>query len=510
MVTDSKVEAILSGAAKTYRNLTAAALTEEAVRRGEGRFAATGAFTVETGTYTGRSPDDKYVVVEPWAEKNVVLGPANKPLEEAKFDALFNRVADYLRGKELFVFDGAVGRSSEHQIGVRAITEYAWHNLFARTMLVRDGTPASQFAKWHVIYAPGFRAVPERDGLRSEAFVVLHFGRGIVLIGGTSYAGELKKSVFTVMNGLLPERGVMPMHCSANVGEDGDVALFFGLSGTGKTTLSADPNRRLIGDDEHGWDDEGTFNFEGGCYAKTIGLSREQEPQIWDALHFGSVLENVIIDEKTRVPDYDDGRLTENTRGCYPIENVPGAVLAGKAGHPRTIFFLTADAFGVLPPVAKLDEEQAIYYFLSGYTSKLAGTERGVTEPEATFSTAFGAPFLPLVPQRYADKLQQRLRKYGTQVYLINTGWTGGPYGVGERMELAYTRAMITAALQGKFDAISFKREPHFGLMIPTECPGVPAEVLDPQRTWDDKEAYAAQAKHLAALFADNFRRFAA
>lgn len=505
---DAMIGTILNGASGVHRNLNEAELMEQAVRRDEGRFADNGAFVVETGTYTGRSPKDKYVVVEPWAEAHVVLGSANKPMEKATFDALFERVAAYLKEKELFVFDGAVGRSPEHQIGVQAITELAWHNAFARNMLVRQPAPESQFARWNLIYAPGFTGVPERDGLRSEAFVVLNFARRVILIGGTYYAGELKKSVFTVMNALLPERGVMPMHCSANVGKDGDVALFFGLSGTGKTTLSADPDRFLIGDDEHGWADEGTFNFEGGCYAKTIGLKREHEPEIWDAIRFGSVLENVVIDERTRTPDYDDASLTENTRVCYPIHYIPGAVESGTAGHPQTIFFLTADAFGVLPPVARLDSEQAIYYFLSGYTSKLAGTERGVTEPEATFSTAFGEPFLPLRPQVYADMLRQRIEKHGAQVYLINTGWTGGPHGVGERMQLAYTRAMITAALNGSFDDIAFEKESHFGLMIPVSCPGVPDNVLNPETTWKDKAAYAAQAQQLAQLFAHNYRRF--
>lgn len=507
MATDAKVDTLLSGAAEIHRNISQAALMEEAVKRGEGRFADTGALVVATGTYTGRSPEDKYVVVDSWTEANVTLGPANKPMDEATFDALFERMIDYLRGKQLFVFDGAVGRSAEHQIGVQAITELAWHNGFARNMLVRDPAPDSQFARWDLIYAPGFSAVPERDGVRSEAFVVLNFSRRVILIGGTYYAGELKKSVFTVMNALLPERGVMPMHCSANVGADGDVALFFGLSGTGKTTLSADPDRFLIGDDEHGWSDEGTFNFEGGCYAKTIGLRREHEPEIWDAIRFGSVLENVVIDED-RAADYDDGALTENTRVCYPIHYIPGAVASGAAGHPRTIFFLTADAFGVLPPVSKLDAEQAIYYFLSGYTSKLAGTERGVTEPEATFSTAFGEPFLPLDPQVYADMLRDRIERHGTQVYLINTGWTGGPHGVGERMELAHTRAMITAALNGGFDDVAFETEGHFGLSIPTRCPDVPDTVLNPESTWEDKAAYAKQAERLSELFAENYRRF--
>lgn len=506
--TDNVLEQILSAAGKVHYNLSSAELAEQAILRGEGRFAANGAFVAETGKYTGRSPKDKFVVRDAWAEANVAFGSVNQPMDEAVFDALLQRVVAYLKGRELFVFDGAVGKAANHQMRVRAVTELAWHNAFARNMLVRERAESGGFAEWNLVYAPGFQAVPERDGTRSEAFVIIHFGRRTILIGGTQYAGELKKSVFTVMNGLLPERGVFPMHCAANVGQDGDVALFFGLSGTGKTTLSADPNRGLIGDDEHGWSDEGTFNFEGGCYAKTIGLSRAKEPEIWDAIRFGALLENVVIDSKTRVPNYDDGSLTENTRASYPIDHIPGAVLEGVAGHPKTIFFLTADAFGVLPPISRLNEEQAMYYFLSGYTSKLAGTERGVTEPEATFSTAFGEPFLPLSPTRYAEMLGERIRRHGTKVYLVNTGWSGGGYGVGERINLKYTRAMVTAALNGDLDFIEFRKEEHFGLMIPTSCPGVPSEILDPKAVWEDKAAYEAQAAHLAGLFAENYKRF--
>lgn len=505
--TGSVVDQILRAAGKVHDNLSPAELAEQAILRGEGRLAANGAFVAETGKYTGRSPKDKFVVRDAWAEANVAFGSVNQPKDEPVFDALLERVIDYLKGKEVFLFDGAVGKSPAHRLRVRVITELAWHNAFARNMLVRDGA-GDAFAEWSLIYAPGFEAVPERDGTRSEAFVIIHFGKRIILIGGTRYAGELKKSVFTVMNGLLPERGVFPMHCAANVGEDGSVALFFGLSGTGKTTLSADPNRALIGDDEHGWSDEGVFNFEGGCYAKTIGLSREKEPQIWDAIRFGALLENVVLDPKTREPLYDDGSLTENTRASYPIEHIPGAVLEGVAGHPKTIFFLTADAFGVLPPIARLDEEQAMYYFLSGYTSKLAGTERGVTEPEATFSTAFGEPFLPLPATRYAEMLGERIRRYGTKVYLVNTGWSGGGYGVGERINLKYTRAMVSAALNGDLDFIEFEKEEHFGLMIPTSCPGVPDEILNPKATWWDKAAYEAQAARLKELFEENYKRF--
>lgn len=505
--TGNVVDQILGAAGLVHDNLSIAELLERAVQRGEGRLAAGGAFVAETGKYTGRSPKDKFVVRDAWAEQNVAFGSVNQPIEESVFDGLLQRVSEYLRGRELFVFDGAAGKSPSHQLRVRVVTELAWHNAFARNLLVRE--PAENaFAHWHLIYAPGFQAVPERDGTRSEAFIMIHFGRRMILIGGTCYAGELKKSVFSVMNGLLPERGVLPMHCAANVGERGDVALFFGLSGTGKTTLSADPNRRLIGDDEHGWSDEGTFNFEGGCYAKTIGLSREKEPQIWDAIRFGALLENVVLDGRTREPKYDDDSLTENTRAAYPVDHIPGAVLEGVAGHPNTIFFLSADAFGVLPPIARLDEEQAMYYFLSGYTSKLAGTERGVTSPEATFSTAFGEPFLPLPSRRYAQMLGERIRRHGTRVYLVNTGWVGGAYGVGQRISLQYTRALVTAALTGALDEAGYRKEEHFGLLIPTRCPGVPDEVLDPRAMWADKEAYDAQAAHLRGLFAENYRRF--
>ncbi|OUN00250.1 MAG: phosphoenolpyruvate carboxykinase (ATP) [Firmicutes bacterium ZCTH02-B6] len=502
------VDEILRGAGAVHYNLSTAALVEHAIRRGEGKLAANGAFVAETGKYTGRSPKDKFVVREPWSEQNVAWGPVNQPIEQEKFDALVARVVEYLRGKELFVFEGAAGANPKHQIRVRVVTELAWHNAFARNLLLRQPAAEGPFASWSLVYAPGFQAVPERDGTRSEAFIGLDFSKRLVLIVGTCYAGELKKSVFTVMNGVLPERGVLPMHCGANVGPDGDVALFFGLSGTGKTTLSSDEGRNLLGDDEHGWSDEGVFNFEGGCYAKTIGLSRKAEPQIWDALRFGSILENVIIDPVTRVPNYDDGSLTENTRGAYPLDHIPGAVEGGVAGHPRTIFFLSADAFGVLPPIARLDAEQAMYYFLSGYTSKLAGTERGVTSPEATFSTAFGEPFLPLPPQRYATMLGELIARHNVRVFLVNTGWVGGPYGVGRRIELRYTRAMVRAALAGELDNVTMQREPHFGLMIPTSCPGVPSEMLDPKALWSDRDAYDVQARQLAQRFAENYRRF--
>jgi len=505
---DTTVDAILAAAGKVHYNLATPILVEHALRRGEGRLAANGALVAETGKYTGRSPKDKFVVRDPWADRHVAWGAVNQPMEPEVFAALLSRVAEYLRGKELFVFDGAAGAAPQHQIRVRVVTELAWHNAFARNLLLRKQAEQGPFADWSLIYAPGFQAVPERDGTRSEAFIGIDFSRRLVLIVGTQYAGELKKSIFTVMNGILPERGVLPMHCGANVGPEGDVALFFGLSGTGKTTLSSDEGRRLIGDDEHGWSDEGVFNFEGGCYAKTIGLSRKAEPQIWEALRFGSILENVVLDPATREPNYDDGSLTENTRGAYPLDHIPGALETGVAGHPRTIFFLSADAFGVLPPIARLDADQAMYYFLSGYTSKLAGTERGVTSPEATFSTAFGEPFWPLPPQRYAEMLGERIARHGVRVFLVNTGWVGGPYGVGRRVELRYTRAMVRAALNGDLDNVPMQREPYFGLLIPTGCPGVPGALLDPKALWSDPDAYDAQARQLAERFAENYRRF--
>lgn len=505
---ETTVDGILSAAGTVHYNLSTPALVEHALRRGEGRLAANGALVAETGKYTGRSPKDKFVVRDAWTADRVQWGSVNQPMEPEAFGALLGRVAEYLRGRELFVFDGAAGAAAQHQIRVRVVTELAWHNAFARNLLLRNPATEGPFADWSLIYAPGFQADPERDGTRSEAFIGIDFSRRIVLIVGTRYAGELKKSVFTILNGVLPERGVMPMHCGANVGAQGDVALFFGLSGTGKTTLSSDGDRRLLGDDEHGWSDDGVFNFEGGCYAKTIGLSREAEPQIWEALRFGSILENVVLDPGTRLPDYDDGSLTENTRGAYPIDHIPGAVETGVAGHPATIFFLSADAFGVLPPISRLDAEQAMYYFLSGYTSKLAGTERGVTEPEATFSTAFGEPFLPLPPVRYAEMLGERIARHGVRVFLVNTGWVGGPYGVGRRVQLRYTRAMVRAALAGELDDMPFQREPYFGLMIPTGCPGVPGALLDPKALWADPDAYDKQAKELAQRFAENYRRF--
>ncbi|EAX47114.1 Phosphoenolpyruvate carboxykinase (ATP) [Thermosinus carboxydivorans Nor1] len=498
----------LEMARQVYYNLTPAQLVELACGRGEAVLTDSGALRVTTGKYTGRSPNDKFVVDTPAVHNDIAWG-TNKPFDQEKFERLYHRMLAYLQNREVFVFDGFAGADEQHRITVRFINEFAWHNLFVHQLFVRPQGPVSDFAPdFQVICLPGFKAVPEIDGTNSEAFIILNFERRIVLIGGTHYAGEMKKSIFTVMNYLLPQKGILSMHCSANVGVKGDVALFFGLSGTGKTTLSADPNRRLIGDDEHGWNDNGVFNIEGGCYAKCIRLSRENEPQIWEAIRFGAVLENVVIDPVTRTPDYDSDEITENTRAAYPIDHIPNALIPGVAGHPKTIIFLTADAFGVLPPVAKLTKEQAMYHFLSGYTSKLAGTERGVTEPEATFSACFGAPFLPLSPLVYAKLLGEKLEKHNTSVFLINTGWSGGPYGIGKRMNIPYTRAMVTAAIEGLLDKVAYELDPVFNVYVPIECPGVPVDLLKPRNTWADKDAYDRQAQELARLFAKNFAKF--
>lgn len=500
--------AILAAASKVYRNLTVAELVEQALLRGEGVLADSGALRVTTGKYTGRSPNDKFVVDTPNVHADIAWG-SNRAFSEEKFNSLYNRMLAYAQSRELFVFDGFAGADEKYRINVRFVNEFAWQNLFVHQLFVRpDHDHSHETVDFQVICLPGFKANPEIDGTNSEVFIVLNFDKKMVLIGGTHYAGEMKKSIFTVMNYLLPKQGILSMHCSANVGPKGDTALFFGLSGTGKTTLSADPGRRLVGDDEHGWSDEGTFNFEGGCYAKCIRLSKENEPQIWDSIRFGAVLENVVIDEATRTADYDSETITENTRAAYPIQYMPNVVLPSVAGHPKTIVFLTADAFGVLPPIAKLNKEQAIYHFLSGYTSKLAGTERGITEPEATFSTCFGAPFLPLSPLVYAELLGEKIEKHNTNVFLINTGWSGGPYGVGKRMSIPYTRAMVTAAIEGLLDDVSYELDPIFNVYVPTECPNVPAQVLKPRNTWIDKEDYDRQAKELARRFAKNFTKF--
>jgi len=493
-------------------NLSPAALYEEAVRRSEGLIGAEGPLVCRTGQHTGRSPNDKFVVREPSSERHVHWGNVNRPIDEAKFDLLHRDLTAYLQDKELYVLDAWAGADPAYHLPIRIVNEFAWHNLFARNMFLPEIDPtrlAQHRPEFTVIDAPNFRADPARHGTRSDVFILVHFGRKLVLIGGTSYAGEIKKSIFTVMNYVLPLEGVLSMHCSANIGADGDTALFFGLSGTGKTTLSSDPARRLIGDDEHGWSDRGIFNFEGGCYAKVIKLSAEAEPQIYETTRrFGTILENVAIDPNTRRLDLDDATYTENTRGSYPIDFIANSVPSGQGGHPTNIVMLTADAYGVLPPIARLTPDAAMYHFLSGYTARVAGTEKGVTEPKATFSTGFGAPFLPLNPNVYAKMLGERIATHHARVWLVNTGWTGGPYGVGTRMRIAHTRAMITAALGGQLESVSYRKHPVFNIDVPEGCPGVPNEVLDPRSTWPDAAAYDEQARKLAKMFVENFKTF--
>jgi phosphoenolpyruvate carboxykinase (ATP) len=494
-----------------YWNLNAPELYEEIARRNEGIFSDHGALIVDTGEHTGRAAKDKAIVREPSSEDKVWWGEVNKEFSQEKFNALKERMMAHARGRDLFVQDTFAGADPRYQLPVRIITELAWHSLFARTMFINKDEDGSQHQpEFTVINFPSFTADPERDGTRSPTFILMDFHQRLVLIGGTSYAGETKKSVFTILNYLLPQRNVMSMHCSANVGDAGDVAIFFGLSGTGKTTLSADPERKLIGDDEHGWSDDGVFNFEGGCYAKVIKLSPEAEPDIYRTTRmFGTVLENVAYDPVTRALDLDNASKTENTRAAYPLESIPNIMPEGYAGHPRNIIMLTADAFGVLPPVARLTPEQAMYHFLSGYTAKVAGTERGVTEPQATFSTCFGAPFMVLHPGVYAGLLGKHMAEQNSNCWLVNTGWSGGPYGVGHRMKIAHTRAMIRAILNGALADVETVADPVFGVHVPVVCPDVPEEVLQPRNTWDDKEAYDKQARDLARLFNENFKKYA-
>jgi phosphoenolpyruvate carboxykinase (ATP) len=491
-------------------NLSAAALYEEALRQEEVVLAANGPLACRTGQHTGRSPNDKFVVREASSEAQIAWGKVNRPMDAAHFDALHRELLGSLKGKRLYVLDCFAGADPDYRLPVRVINEFAWHNLFARNLFIIDpAAAAAHTPQFTVIDSPSFHADPQRHGTRSEVVIAVSFEKKLILIGGTSYAGEMKKSIFSVLNYLLPLRGVLSMHCSANIGSAGDVALFFGLSGTGKTTLSSDPDRMLIGDDEHGWSDRGVFNFEGGCYAKTIKLSAEAEPQIYSTTRrFGTVLENVVVDPETRELDLDDARHTENTRAAYPIEFIDNAVPSGRGGHPRNIVMLTADAFGVLPPISRLTSDGAMYHFLSGYTAKVAGTEKGVTEPVATFSTCFGAPFLPLAPSYYARMLGERIAQHQARVWLVNTGWTGGPYGDGKRMKIAYTRAMISAALSGALDNVAYDKDPVFNLDVPASCPGVAAGVLNPKSTWANPAAYDVQAAKLARMFADNFKAF--
>lgn len=486
-------------------------LIETAILAGEGLLVDSGALVVQTGKRTGRSPRDRFIVRETESESEIDWGRFNQPCPPERFDRILTKLLGHYQQRRVFITDGMACADPQHRLRVRVSTTLAWQALFARNLLLRPGgSDLDNFVPdWHILAAPHLCVDPSRDGTNSETFIAISFARRLVLIAGTQYAGEIKKSVFSVLNYLLPQRGVFPMHCSANIGEAGDTALFFGLSGTGKTTLSADPQRRLIGDDEHGWSDHGVFNIEGGCYAKTIRLSAKGEPQIWNAIRFGAVLENVVFDPQTRIPNYADASRTENTRAAYPVDFIPNCDLTGRGGHPRNIVFLTCDAFGVLPPLAKLSHEQAMYHFLAGYTAKVAGTEAGVTEPEATFSSCFGAPFLPLHPTRYAEMLKKKLQQHRCPVWLVNTGWTGGGYGVGKRIDLGQTRALLRAALTGILGDAEFDIDPVFGVLVPRACPDVPAKVLKPRDTWSDPSAYDAQARKLALLFRDNFARFA-
>jgi phosphoenolpyruvate carboxykinase (ATP) len=502
----------LTGLGAIERNLDPPALYERALRRREVRLARAGALVADTGARTGRSPQDRFIVEEPTSAGDIWWGDVNRPIGKDVFDGLQMRVAAYLRGRDVFMQDLFAGADANYRLPVRIITENAWHSLFARNMFIRpSAAQRRRFApRFTVIQAPGFQAVPERDGTRSEAFVILNFAKRLVLIGGTAYAGEIKKSIFSVMNFLLPPRGVLPMHCSANIGPHGDTAVFFGLSGTGKTTLSADHSRTLIGDDEHGWSDRSVFNFEGGCYAKVIRLDPTAEPEIFATTRrFGTILENVTLDDATGEIDLDDDGHTENTRASYPIDFIPNASPTGVGGLPRTVVMLTADAFGVLPPLSRLTPDQAMYHFLSGYTARVAGTEAGVREPQATFSTCFGAPFMPRHPTVYAAMLRDRIADGGVRCWLVNTGWSGGAYGTGERISIAHTRALLRAALDGALDRVKARPDPAFGLSVPEACPDVPSEVLQPRNAWRDKRAYDAMAGEVARRFEANFRQFA-
>lgn len=501
----------LRKAAAAYWNLGTAHLVERAVLLREGMLSGRGALVVRTGQFTGRSPKDKYIVRGAATESTVAWGSVNQPLSEAQFEGIYSRLLEFLSDKELLVQDLLAGSDREYSLPIRVVTQRAWHALFARQLFIRPqrGTLEAHRPSFTILFAPDFMCDPGRDGTRSETCIAIDFQRRIVVIAGTSYAGELKKSVFTILNYLLPDQGVMPMHCSANMGDHGRVALFFGLSGTGKTTLSADRHRRLIGDDEHGWSHRGVFNFEGGCYAKCIRLSRDAEPQIYNAIRYGVVLENVVMDPETRRLNFDSEEYTENTRAAYRVHFVDNALIPGVGGHPSDVVFLTADAFGVLPPVSKLTPEQAMYHFLSGYTAKLAGTERGMgREPQAAFSACFGEPFLPRHPFEYAHMLGDKLRKHDASVWLVNTGWTGGAFGVGHRMNLAYTRAMVTAAIEGELADVPATPHPVFGVHVPVFCPGVPNEILDPRKAWPDPGSYDRAARDLAGRFRKNFERF--
>lgn len=499
-------------ASKVYRNLSPAVLVEHALNKGEGKLTSTGALLVYTGKYTGRSPKDKFIVDSKAVHDDIAWGSVNMPTTRETFQAIKAEMIKYLENKEVYVFDGFAGADPKFTRKFRIVNEYASQNLFIHQLLIRpteDELKNFGNEDFNILVAPGYKCDPKKFGINSEAAIMIDYENKEAIIAGSQYSGEIKKTVFSIMNYLMPkEENVLPMHCSANMDPNtNETAVFFGLSGTGKTTLSADPNRKLIGDDEHGWSDNGIFNFEGGCYAKTIDLKEENEPEIFHAIKFGSLLENVIIDENTRVPDYSSKEITENTRVGYPVEFISNSQIPGFGGIPKVVIFLTADAFGVLPPISKLSEDAAMYHFVTGFTSKLAGTERGITEPQPTFSTLFGEPFMPLPAEVYAQMLGERLKKYGTKVYLVNTGWSGGPYGVGQRMKLKYTRAMITAALNGELEKAVYKHDDVFNLEVPQSIKDVPSEVLNPRDTWQDKEAYDKQAKELASSFQANFAK---
>ncbi|MCE2788086.1 MAG: phosphoenolpyruvate carboxykinase (ATP) [Bacteroidota bacterium] len=513
MTTNDIVDKVLSKAGKAYVNLTAAELVQHAIINGEGVLTDTGALMADTGEFTGRSPKDKFSVCDTKTENTVWWGDVNQKFEPTKFESLLNKILEHYAGKKLYVRDAYACADPRHKLNIRVINETAYHNLFCHNLFLR---PTAQDLvdfkpEWLILNAPSFKADKGVDGTRQHNFSIIDFSRKIILIGGSGYTGEMKKGIFTVLNYILPEeKGVLSMHCSANIGKDGDTAVFFGLSGTGKTTLSADPERKLIGDDEHGWTDDSVFNFEGGCYAKCVDLTKEKEPQIYDAIRFGSLLENTRFFDGTSTVDYTNISVTENTRAAYPIYLIDNIAVPSVGKAPENIFFLTADAFGVLPPISKLNAGQAMYSFISGYTAKVAGTEAGVTEPQATFSACFGKAFLPLHPGKYAKMLGEKLKANpNINVWLVNTGWTGGPYGVGSRMKLSYTRAMITAALNGSLNKVGFEAHSVFGYMMPSACPNVPAELLNPRNTWADKSAYDAQANKLANMFVSNFEQFA-
>ncbi len=511
--TDLNTSIGLSNLGNIFWNLTPAELVEDSILSGEGMLTDTGAIAIETGEFTGRSPQDRFIVCDAKTENAVWWGDINIKFSEAQFDALYNRMKAYLTGKDVYVRDSYACADEEFKMNIRVINELPWGNMFAYNMFLRPTDEELQdfLPDWHIVCAPNFKADPKIDGTRQHNFAILNFSKKMILIGGTAYTGEIKKGIFSVLNFILPhEKNVLSMHCSANIGKNNDTAIFFGLSGTGKTTLSSDPERRLIGDDEHGWSNNTVFNFEGGCYAKTIDLDADREPQIYNAIKFGAILENIGFKENSSTPDYTDGSITQNTRVSYPIDFIDNIVVPSVAAAPKNIFFLTADAFGVLPPISRLTKEQAMYHFMSGYTAKVAGTEMGVTEPSTTFSACFGKAFLPLHPAKYAKLLGEKLEGTDIKVWLINTGWSGGSYGVGSRMKLSYTRAMITAAMNGKLDDVAFDNLPIFDLAIPTSCEGVPSEILNPKETWTDKSAYDETANNLASQFVKNFSQYAA